>query len=409
MISPSNQSEIKMNNKLTVGLLIFLLQIGNAFGDFSVSLSVPLYGQDTGYYCGAASSQMIMMGYPNAGSRLCQEQNDIYNTIQTKKQDAGFYTDPDGLRDTIMTLNPPPAAGHFSIFSNASRDIVMHDMLYWMANRNYPSAVLINGGDHWVVVTGYHTDIDPRTGNAILQSIDVNDPLPDDIAPHDDPCTIADEGNEGGTVRFVTGASWFSNDFKDANKYGTKWLNKYVAVVEPPEAKGSVTAKMEVERGKVIPPKEAIALAIKQVKERKLAEKQRFRVLKDVKPRRALLANSEYKGYYIVPFESRDGRSPVAVLLNAYTGEFQEIGAFARAAEYLSPEEAIKIALCAARTRLTKRPNAELVFKLSEQVKSRYFPIWKITIPTPKTSVIRYVSQRGEVFLQLTPQIYGGD
>lgn len=406
-----------MKNRVSLGVVILLLQAGRAGAQFTLTLQAPLYGQSTSYYCGPASGEMIMNGYPNAASRVCREQTAIYTSIQSHKQDNGFYTDPDGLRDAIMELNPPPAAGHFAIFSDTNRDVVMHSMLYWMAQRNYPSAALINGGDHWVVVTGYQTDIDPRTGNAVLQNIDVNDPLPVPANPQDDPCTSAVEGSQGGTVRFVTGSSWFSNDFQNANRYGTKWLNDYVAVVEPPEVKGRVTAKMEVEEGTIISAEQAVQRAIGYLKERNLVERKQFRVLRETSAKRALLANKEHKAYYIVPFESRDQKSPAAMLLNAYTGEFEEVAAFPHPVEYISKEDAIKIALCSTRavplctkpTRLPVNITAELVYKPSEQVKSRYFPIWQVTIPARDTRTTRYISQIGEVFVGLTPLAFGGD
>jgi hypothetical protein len=139
--------------------------------------------------------------------------------------------------------------------------------------------------------------------------------------------------------------------------------------------------------------------------------------LKETLPKRALLANREYKAYYSVPFESRDKKSPAAMLLNAYTGEFEEVAVFPHPVEYLSREEAIKIALCSTRIvpictkpmRLPAKITAELVYKSSEQVKSRYFPVWQVTIPAKDTRIIRYISQLGEVFIDLTPLPYGGD
>jgi len=392
-----------------IGFVFVVLSIRNSYADYTINLNVPLYGQDTGYYCGAASSQMIMMGYPNAASRQCFAQDQIYTTIQTKKQDNGFYTDPDGLRDTLMSLNPPPALGHFSIFSDANSGTVMHDMLYWMSVRNYPSAALINGGDHWVVVTGFQTDVNPQTGNAVLQSIDINDPSPPDGAPHDNPCTAADEGNEGGIVRHATGASWFSNDWQNPNKWGTKWLNKFVAVVEPPAMKGSISARKEAEKGDVISAEAALGLVAKHIKERKLTENRKFSFLNRAKATRALLANRTHKGFYLVPLEYEDRRSPGAILLNAYTGEFQEIGAFPTPLEYLTEKEAVNIAVCSIRKKPAKRPVAELVYKASEQMKSRYRPVWKVTMVVGRSEIIRYVSQLGEVFTEITPLVVGGD
>lgn len=381
----------------------------NAKADYTLSLTVPIYGQDTSYYCGAASGQMVMMGYPSAGASRCFGQDNVYNTIQSLKQDYGFYTDPDGLRDAVMNLNPPASPGHYSIFHDSAPANVMHGILYWMASRNYPTATLINQGDHWVVVTGFTTDVDPRTGNATLLSIDINDPLPQDFAPHDNPCTTAIEGNEGGSFRTVTGTSWFSNEWNNPNRWGTKWLNEYVAIVEPPHVQGRVTAKKEVEKGKPISAESALILAKKHVSERKLKEKKQFGFLRNTSPKKAFLVNGRFKGYYIVPFEQKDGRISGAVLLNAYTGNFQEIASFNRYMQYLSEREAVRIAVCTIGKKPSGKPSAELVFRSAEQIRSRYQPVWKVVVPVGKMKIERYVSQLGEVFIELSPKVLGGD
>lgn len=396
--------------------LLMLFSSTSSFAQFTLDLNVPLYGQDTSYYCGAASGQMIMMGYPNPTDNACYGQDHIYNRIQAHKQDNGFYSDPDGLRDAVTELNAPPPPGQYLIFHNTNREIVMHDILYWMAKRNYPTATLINDGDHWVVITGFDTDSDPQVGSATLQTIDIHDPLPADTAPHDDPCTAADEGNEGGIVRHVVGASWYSNDWSAPNSWGTKWLNEYVAIVEPPKIKGRITAKKEKLSGKVISRKRAIELALQHAKERGLFDKDQFKSFRKTTKRRALLVNSKNKRYFIVSFELEKPQASLgAILLNAFTGEFQEIGAFPHPLEYLSEEEAQKIACCSIRAccsfkkEKVRRSEAELIFTRSEQTKSRYRPVWKITMWVRDTKVVRYVSQLGQVYLELTPPVFGGD
>jgi hypothetical protein len=68
-------------------LLPFLLFLNPsiASAEFTLGLTVPLYGQDTSYYCGAASGQMMMMGYPNVPNQACHGQDNIYSRIQTHK------------------------------------------------------------------------------------------------------------------------------------------------------------------------------------------------------------------------------------------------------------------------------------------------------------------------------------
>ncbi len=393
-----------------IGCLLLSACTPDSPDPYVLDLSGPLYGQDTSYFCGAASAQMIMQNYPNPADSACFEQANIYNRIQAHKQDNGFYTDPDGLKDAIMELNAPPGAGRFSIFHDTDRDQVMHSMLYWMATREYSSSTLINSGDHWVVVYGFETDIDPRLGDVTLNSIDIKDPWPPDSAPHDNPCTVADEGNEGGLVRHITGSSWYTNDWSAPNRWGTKWLNEYVAVVEPPKTRGMVSAAVQAVSGEIISPKEAIERASQQVEERRLIERKAFSFLRDTRPQRVLLANRQKGGYFLVLFDSEDRQLTMgAVLINAYTGEFQEIGAFAEPLEYISEEKAGAIAAQSIREKAAEPARAELVFQSAEQIRSRYRPIWKVTMQIDDRRIIRYVDHDGQVFLALTPLSLGGD
>jgi hypothetical protein len=229
-----------------------------ASAQYSVSLTVPLTAQKNDHYCGPASAQMTMMSYPTASSRKCFQQDYIYSIIQKMKQDMDFYSDPDGVKDAIRSLNPPAGEDDFRISSGTDRTAVMHDILYSMSARKYPSVVLVNGGDHWVVVTGFKTDVDPRTGSSVLQELEINDPWPPAASKHD-PCTSGESG--GGVVRIVTGSSWYGNDWATPNRWGAKWLNKYVAVIGSAQAQGTVIAREEVNKVEVISALEAVNLA----------------------------------------------------------------------------------------------------------------------------------------------------
>ena len=307
-----------------------------------------------------------------------------------------------------MELNPPPAPGTYSVFHSTDRASVMHDILYWMARRDYPTATLVNSGDHWVVITGFTTDVDPRTSSAVLQFIDVNDPSPPDKAPHDNPCTAVDEGNEGGATRRVTGSSWFANEWKIANTWGTTYKNQWVAVVEPPEREGWIWAPEQPLIGTPIEPDLALELALQHTWDLRLAEEERFSFLRETRPGAALLTNAVQQGYYLIPFLDRRGRCPGAVILNAYTGEFQEIAAFAQPISFVTAEEAIELAVHAIRARPDFEPSAELVWASSMQTLSRYRPLWKVRMQVEDVELIRYVSQTGEVHNQMAPLPTGG-
>jgi hypothetical protein len=392
-------------NLFTAGLvsLTILAPTSVAFAQFSRSLDVPQTGQATDFYCGAASSQMTMMGYPAASHRQCVQQVQIYSTIQNLKQDQDFYSDPDGIRGAIKALDPPPGDVDFAISSNADRDTVMHDILYWIADRNYPSAVLVQGGDHWVVVTGFKTDVDPRTGSAVLQELTINDPWPPATAPQHNPCIPGSAGDVGGVVRTVTGSSWYGNDWRNPNHYGTKWLNKYVAIVGLAQAQGTVTANEGVDKGEVIPTEKAIRVAQEYVDQHKLFE--RYPDLQKARAYRALLVNKALNGYFLVPFESEGGKSRFVVLINAYSGEFEEFGVLNNPVKYLNEIDVLAKVESSIKT-TTNGPlsnvNAELVYHQSPQMKNRYLPVWKFTAKAGEIPITRYVTDSGEVLNEIT-------
>lgn len=95
-------------------LFVFLFSLGftsPGLAQHKVDLTgnVPLCGQEECCWCGAASGQMIMNGYPDPADRLYHEQEDIWDAIQVNNIDAGWCTDPEGLRQTLIDMNPPMA------------------------------------------------------------------------------------------------------------------------------------------------------------------------------------------------------------------------------------------------------------------------------------------------------------
>lgn len=155
---------------------LFLTTISQAF-TFSLP-DVPQYCQYQAHYCGAASAQMIMNGYPNPAARQLIDQPTIYNWIQTNQTEAAPYKAPGKVRDAIHHFNAPPSPANFVARPYSSAYDATYKILLWMRRTNYPAATMINS-NHWVVVTGYETDIDPEGNSSInLDWIDFHDPLP---------------------------------------------------------------------------------------------------------------------------------------------------------------------------------------------------------------------------------------
>jgi hypothetical protein len=388
---------------------------GDNMFTLDLSANVPLYGQQMCYWCGAASGQMARNGYPNPGDRLYYLQSDVWNTIQlhnsTAPADSGWATDPHGLTSCLMSL-ANPAGVDWVEFADASRDAVLHFMVYWMSQRKYPSPVLVNQGGHWVDVVGYETDIQPQPGNTVtLQQITVNDPEPHNI----------------GTVSTFSASQWYNGPWNGAVIYAGTWQNQYVAVAEPPSVKGSVRVRVVERTGqRLILPEEALEYARRWIRELHLAEKPQHALL--ARPDLEALApmvvrdhplqdGQQDKGreskphYYIVPFGIRGetgGRERLArlsVLVNAYTGDFEEITTFGRPIRYLTREEALEAVATAMhghRERL-RDARATLMFQPSKISHIRAFPFWEIVAGERKF----YIDQIGEIYGKLELSVPG--
>jgi hypothetical protein len=382
---------------------------------FIVNLTgqVPLYGQESCCWCGAACGQMIMDGYPPPNPSILYPQVDVWNAIQARNaESAAWCTDPTGLRLTLRDFNPP-LAGTWNEHSDANRNTVLQAALFWMATNGYPVPTLINSGGHWITVVGYETDIDPRTGTATLDEITYNDPEPHNV----------------GTQTTITGAAWLAGPWNGAIIYGNIWNGLYVAIIEPPEKPGrlKVVGRIVV-TGKIISPKQAVAAALRHVKARGLAKRKEYAVLRsrtftpfespqlvfsDPRPvkervKGPLRFPKNAPRFYAVPFgfeyerSERGGRlARISIVVNAYNGDFLSVTAFGKPVALLSEEEAVAIVLRALREspRVRKRIRARLIFRPSEQTHVVSYPIWEITVGT-KTL---FVDQKGLVSAYIEP------
>src|SRR5262245_52118379 len=388
-----------------------------------ISGNVPLYGQEMCYWCGAANAQMSRNGYPNPADRLFYTQLDLWNSIQvnnsTDPADSGWATDPHGLQGCLQSAANPSGV-HWAEFTNAGRDGLLFSILYWMNQRAFPAPTLVDQGGDWVVIVGWTTDVEPTLGsNPVLQSIHYRDPEPHNV----------------GTDTLMTAAQWYSGPWNGAVMYSGTWLNKYVAIVEPPIKKGVARVKQVKRTGtKLLNPAEAVAAARRWIEEHRLSEIPKYSILsrKDTEVLTPLLVreeppippvgqrgssskksrNADVPHYYIVPFglrgERADSGSPLArvcVLVNAYTGAFEEVTAFGQPLKHLTKEEALNVVAAALRDTPKRLSNAEvtLMFRPGDITHVRTYPFWRVQIG--KRTL--YVDQLGKLYGKLLPAIPG--
>jgi hypothetical protein len=172
----------------------------------------------------------------------------------------------------------------------------------------------------------------------------------------------------------------------------------------------------------LLSPDEAVRHAKRWIVDIKLAKQGKYKVLghKDINNLEPILVREEKPGsrvkdvphYYIVPFglkgefgERKVRMSRVAVLVNAYTGQFEEVTTFGKPIKYLPKEEVFKIVAAAMHIdqNSLKDTDASLMFQPSDITHVRTMPFWRVQIG--KRTV--YVDQMGKLYGKLLPSIPG--
>jgi hypothetical protein len=319
-------------------------------------------------WCGAATGQMVVSGYPSSACTVVQA--DMWDSIQTHKVEGSWDTDPGGLRDAMMAMCPPPGGGHWVAFSNPDASSLMHSVAFWMNSNHYPVAALLNTTahnailthhEHWVTIKGIVTDQNPVTHPTVTLQY---------VLIVDQPVTFGNPPVE----RFLSGSQWYA-EFQAAAVPGSAYNGKFVAVIEPPQTRGVAIAKLLAVSGRIIPMERAIAMAERALRS-DLAKAPPFRDLGNLKAQKAILVNPERGAYYIVPFTA-PGYETVAVLVNAYSGDFME-AARLKSLPVLTKEEATARAQrFSGREKVQK---SEAVLTTSFEGTSPYAPYWRVTL-----------------------------
>ena len=368
-----------------------------AFAAHSVFVTVPFHSEEALTWCGPATGQMVIGGYP--ASACTRDQADVAASILAHKVESNWDTDPAGLRDAMMEQCPPPG-GHWAVFSTVNSSQLMYSVAYWMTHNHYPVAVLLGTSahnsflphqEHWIVVKGIITDVDPTTNPTVnLQYVNFVDPSPLNFG--DPPIEV-----------FASAFQW-SGLLTAVTKSPSAYQGKFVAVIEPPPTEGhAVIPGRPVATGRVIPGSEAVRFAREAVETLKLAGMPSFREFAQARPLEPLLVNAERGGYYLVPFSVDQRTTTLAVLVNAYNGQFLEAGHFAARA-LLSEGAAVERVRGALKIqRPLTRADYMAALVSSPDTSERYFPEWSIktrgrTLMVPQHGTVH------EVQVQTNPQ-----
>lgn len=187
------------------------------------------HAQDTSYYCGAACAMMILaeIGVPYANL----DQDDLYTSNHNHNARSAWYTDPYGLCYTLNDRRPASFLPNFFVVHKRLTEAEgTRDVAFTLYHYQVSPAILVYHCQHWNVVCGVQTDVDPTTGPYTVEGFWLNNPVWDSsVASHDATDTCGSGGAHGIANEFVTHAEWQTNRFNgcayDDPANATQWIS----------------------------------------------------------------------------------------------------------------------------------------------------------------------------------------
>lgn len=226
---------------IIVSIFALVLIPGTQLASHTIVLPIAKdYGEELYNWCGPAVAQIIMRNYPTAP--LLKAQDEIWPVIQANKVETMWHSDPQGVKEAMNRLNPPPypegplplPQGYregWHIYNVTNKNDLMYEIAFWITKKHYPVAVLLSTSPHnnmmgheerWVIVYGIETDVDPTIqDNTSINLLKVHyiDPSP------------ANLGTPLSALPPVSGQDWY-NMLQPVSKSGSVYYNHFVAIIE---------------------------------------------------------------------------------------------------------------------------------------------------------------------------------
>lgn len=194
-------------------------------------LDVPVHLQDHHGWCGPACAQMVATFL---GSPLTEQDG---SHIPSKPKN--WFTTPEQLEKLINVLRPENAPPYTTIVEDTFARAMAH--VTASLNARFPAVVLVDGGEHWVVVRGV-------TGGGQARFVHRRDPFPDrdlvlgsrtplPLHAESDDCDEADQlagadpNRRGLSDEVVRWNEWKISYFSACKIAGKPWHGKRVVIV----------------------------------------------------------------------------------------------------------------------------------------------------------------------------------
>jgi hypothetical protein len=354
------------------------------------------HSQDTSYYCGAATAMMVLAEIGVSHASL--DQDDLYTSNNTHNQKPGWYSDPEGVRFTMVNRKPASYGNTFVVYREASEPAGSRKLVYTLEHYGVSPIVLVYGCAHWIVVCGVQTDVNPATGPYTVEGFWVNNPVFEDNEPHSGGDVCGSGGSHGIENQWISYAAWQGTYLTGCNYDSPTNALQFISVCDPDEPKFALPRQVEPTRyfdGRTVIEPRAVAGALKKELERfslvQAKQTSRFAAGKLGSPILVRRLDEEGKFYYLTP--STDGTNVVGLAqTDARYGHLESVFAFKRAAKPFDLNakkieqglvgQRVELPDEKGRFKLVKggfKVEPELVWRPCRQAYSPHLPFWRVT------------------------------
>lgn len=196
-------------------------------------LATQYHQQDTDYYCGAASAQMVLA---QCGAGLVDQVTLYADNHAHSTAESGWYTAPDGL---TWTMNNHQSSKYFVLDSRDDEDSISRIIAWTIHHYQISPIAMVYGWAHWIVVRGVTTSATPTSfldPGYTISGFDINNPWPPTPAPPGPPPHTSGDvcgsgGARGVADEHISYSTW-QTDYMTGIPSG-HWGGKFVAVCDP--------------------------------------------------------------------------------------------------------------------------------------------------------------------------------
>lgn len=372
--------------------------------------------QDTSYYCGAACAMMVLaeIGVPYTS----MNQSDLYTSNHNHNVKAGWYTDPYGLRYTLVDRKPASFGNTFVVYKPTTEAEGSRKVVYTLWKYGVSPVTLVYGCMHWIVVRGVQTNVEPTTGTSyVINGLWVNNPVFRDNDPHNGSDVCGSGGVNGIENQWVSYANWQSSYFTGCNYDSATGSKQFISVCDPDEPKIELPERAQIDRPfegrEIIDPGQAVEMVYRGMEIGELFEDERIAKLRDTSFDKPILVKrlDRHDSFYYLAPAMLDGGALGFAQVNARFGDLQSVYVLAeRTRLYESNREGVlewvmkrKYELEEERGQFRLRPDTfclspTLVWRPCRESYSPHLPFWQLN----SGSQTLYIRADGEVYTSLT-------